>query len=81
MRNKLTWSKQGHHRGVLSTSRRDNLLSERADLKVLIYTMEHDRNINAQLWQVESLKKTLMDIEERIHISPLRMYERAHNRN
>lgn len=43
-----------------------HLLNQRARLRVLIYAMEHDQNVQAQPWQVLSLKKMLEDIEYRI---------------
>jgi hypothetical protein len=43
-----------------------HLVNQQARLRVLIYTMEHDQSIQAQPWQIESLKRILGDIEQRI---------------
>ena len=43
-----------------------HLVNQRARLRVLIYTMEHDQSIQAQPWQILSLKKVLNDIEHRM---------------
>ena len=46
-----------------------HLRNQRARLRVLIYTMEHDQNIQPQPWQVLSLKRMLDDIEKRIDVN------------
>jgi hypothetical protein len=43
-----------------------HLVNQRARLRVLIYTMEHDLSIQPQPWQLLSLKKILGDIDRRI---------------
>jgi hypothetical protein len=43
-----------------------HLAGQRARLRVLIYTMEHDVTVQAQPWQIESLKRMLGDIEQRM---------------
>jgi hypothetical protein len=43
-----------------------HLSDQRARLRVLIYTMEHDVTVQAQPWQIESLKRMLGDIEHKM---------------
>jgi hypothetical protein len=43
-----------------------HLAGQRARLRVLIYTMEHDVTAQALPWQIESLKRMLGDIEQRM---------------
>lgn len=43
-----------------------HLRDQRARLRVLIYTMEHDTAIQPPPWQIESLKRMLGDIEQRM---------------
>ncbi len=43
-----------------------HLVNQRARLRVLIYTMEHDLSVQPQPWQLLSLKKILGDIDRRI---------------
>ena len=42
------------------------LADQRARLRVLIYTMEHEQALQGQPWQIESLKRMLGDIEQRM---------------
>jgi hypothetical protein len=42
----------------------------RGDLSILVYVMEHDRSLNASTWQIESLKKAIKEIEERLPHRP-----------
>lgn len=46
---------------------KQHLLQQRTDLSVRIHTMEHNKYLNPPLWQIESLKKTLKEIEYQIH--------------
>lgn len=50
-----------------STRNQLHLLHSRADLRVLIHVMEHDKSLHPLDWQIASLKQSLVDIERQIN--------------
>ncbi|HEV8539385.1 MAG TPA: hypothetical protein VGR15_10760 [Bacteroidota bacterium] len=48
------------------------LVHQRAELQMLLHVMEHDRGSIPARWQVESLKKTLLEIEQDMRRHPHR---------
>ena len=67
MREKMAHSKRDGHKTVTLHGQRIAFLSQRADISMLIHEMEHDKSLHAPTWQLESLKKTLKEIERQLH--------------
>jgi hypothetical protein len=66
MKMQVTHASSPHRHAPLFHWSAGHLVNQRARLRVLIYTMEHDQSIQAQPWQIQSLKRLLDDIEQRI---------------
>ena len=66
MRTPILHTPNDHARTQAYRRTSGHLINQRARLRVLIYTMEHDQSIQPQPWQLLSLKRILVDIDRRI---------------
>jgi len=58
--------RQGMGRSLLSSRHLQSLLRSRDEIKVLIQTIESDRNVRIPSWQIGSLRRTLEGIESQL---------------
>lgn len=49
------------------SEKKTSLIELHADLHVLLFEMEHDKNINASQWQIASIRKSITDIGQKIN--------------